>query len=58
VTIALSARLGLQLIFFGSVGSIGLLCLTIFGLTEIQRTHFWVFLLAVMAAAILFACGA
>lgn len=42
------------LLFFGSLGSIGLLCLKVFGPAQVERTRFWVFLAAVVAASILF----
>jgi hypothetical protein len=45
------------LLFFCSVGSIGLLCLKVFGPTQVQRAHFWVFLAAVVAAVVLFVWG-
>jgi hypothetical protein len=45
------------LLYFGSVGCVGLLCLKIFGPSQVQRTHAWVFFAAVVAAAILVVCN-
>ncbi|MGF6601408.1 hypothetical protein P3T23_006150 [Paraburkholderia sp. GAS448] len=45
------------LLFFGSVGGIGLLCLKVFGPAQVERTHAWVSLAAVVAASILFVWG-
>lgn len=42
------------LIFFGGIGSFGLLCTIIFGSAGVERTLFWVFVVSILGVVILY----
>ena len=53
------ARIGSDvLVFFGGIGSAGLLCIKLFGPARVERTLFSVFLAVIIGAAILLVRGA
>ena len=45
------------LLYFGGIGSTGLLCTMLFGRAGVERTNFWVFLAGIVGAVVLFVHG-
>jgi hypothetical protein len=45
------------LLFFGGIGGTGLLCTLILGPAGVERAHFWIFLAALVGAALFFTLG-
>ena len=46
------------LVCFCGIGSVGLMCSLLFGLAKMERPLFWLFLLAILGAALHFTIGA
>jgi hypothetical protein len=55
--VPLSPVCGDLLVFFGGIGSVGLLCSLLFGMAKIERPLFWLFLFAILGAALHFVVG-
>ncbi|WP_250504224.1 hypothetical protein [Caballeronia sp. AZ7_KS35] len=54
---AAASGCGDLLLFFGGIGGTGLLCTVILGPAGVERAHFWIFLAALVGAALFFTFG-